>query len=110
MPIIAWAMSASSRSKTGSPKPGGSPSAMIAMPVFVCVGVVGVSRAKAINQLVVIARTRVSVFHQHANRRAGSTARVHAREYAHGITLTTLTDEVRGAGAAPIHVPLQISL
>ena len=82
--------------------------AMVAMPVFLCVGVVGVPGTKAIRELVVIARTRVGVLDQHTNRRTGGAALEDPRQDPHLIAFAALTDEMRSARAPPIDVALQI--
>ena len=83
---------------------------MIAKAVLLLIGVVGVARAEAILELLVVARARIGVLDQQADRRAGGAPFEHAREDAHRIALATLADEVRSAGAAPIDIALQIRL
>ncbi len=66
------------------------------------------ARSKAVFDLFVVARTLIRVLDQDADGRAGCLAFEHAGEDAHRIRLLALAHEVRGAGAATIHVPLQI--
>src|SRR4029077_7377080 len=83
---------------------------MVAMAVLVRVGVIGVARAEAIDEPVVVTRARVGVLDQQADRRAGGAPRVHAREDAHCVSLASLADEVGSSGTTAINVALQVGL
>src|SRR5204862_4467326 len=84
--------------------------AVVAHAVFLLVGVVGVSGSEAILDLVVVARARVGVIDEDADRGAGRAALEHAREDAHLVGFAALTDEMRRAAAAAVDILLQIRL
>ena len=83
---------------------------MIPEAILMLVGVVGVSGPKAVLDALVIARTRIGVLDQQSDRRTRTTAFEHAGQNAHRVALASLTDELRGARAAPIDILLQIRL
>src|ERR1700733_9067174 len=89
---------------------GASAAAVVAHAVFVLVGIVGVTGAEAVADLLVVARARIGVLDEDADRSAGRVPFKHPREDAHRIALTALADEVRGAGTAAIDVGLHIRL
>ena len=88
----------------GLARRGAPAAAIVAQAVFLLVGVVGVARAEAVLDLVVVARARVGVLDQQADRRAGGDALEHAGEDAHRVAFLALADELRGAGAAAVDV------
>src|ERR1019366_7871206 len=106
MPIMAPAKSASSRSNTGS----ATPAAVVAKPVFLLIGVVGVTGAKPVLDLVVVARALILILDHEADRRAGGAAFEDARQDAHRVGFAPLSGEWRSAWAAPLHIRLQIRL
>src|SRR5579862_8436623 len=70
--------------------------AVVAEAVLVLVGIVRVPGAETVLDLVVVARARVSVLDEDADRRAGGSSLEHTRQDTHLITFAPLADEVRG--------------
>src|SRR6267143_2458428 len=84
--------------------------AVVAHAVFLLVGVVRVSWAEAILDLVVVARASVGVINEDADRGAGRASFKHPREDAYLVGFAPLTDEMRRAAAAAVDILLQIRL
>jgi len=78
------------------------------MPVLVRVGVVGMAGPEAIGEFVVVTRARVRIFNQHADRRTGGAAFEYAGEDPYGVAFAALAHKMRGAGAPPVDVALQV--
>src|SRR5690606_32407699 len=68
----------------------------------------GVAGPEQVLQLVVVARARIRVLDQETDRRTGRAALEHAREDPHLVVLASLARELRGTGAAPVDVRLQV--
>src|SRR5690242_1455965 len=66
------------------------------------------ARAESVLDLLVVARTRVGVLDEDADGRARGLAFEHTGQDAHDVAFLALADELRGAGAAAIHVALQV--
>ncbi len=67
------------------------------------------SGAEAVLDFLVVARARVGVLDENADRRAGRAPFEDPGEQAHLVTLATLADEVRGAAAPPVDILLQVA-
>ena len=89
---------------------GAAAAAIVAQAVFLLVGVVGVAGPEAVLDLLVVARALILVLDEQPDRRAGGLALEHAREDAHLVALAPLARELRGAGAAAVHVLLHVRL
>ena len=90
------------------PGRGSTAAAMVTKTILLLVGVVGMAWPEAILDLLVVARALVLVLHQQADGGAGGPAFEHARQDAHLVRFASLAGELRGAGAAPFHISLQI--
>src|SRR5690606_32950755 len=85
-----------------------SAAAIVAQAVLVQVGVVGVTGAEAILDLVVVARALVLVFDQQPDGRTGGAALEHPGQDAHLIGFLALAGVARGAGAPSLDIRLQV--
>src|SRR5690349_24673809 len=72
------------------------------------IGVVRVAGTEPILDLFVVARTRVRVLDENADRGPGGLPLEHTRQDAHLVAFLALAHELRGAGATAVHVTLQI--
>src|ERR1700689_4214654 len=84
--------------------------AIIAKAVFLLIRIVRVSGPEAILDLVVVARALILVLDQQSDRGSGGAALEHARQDTHRVALAPLARVLRGSGAPPINVGLQIRL
>src|SRR5262249_30628048 len=82
------------------------PATMITQAVFLLVGVVGMTGAKAVLEPIVVARAGVGILDQQTDRGAGRAPLEPTGENAHRILLASLTHKVRAAGAASVDVGL----
>src|SRR6185437_2487898 len=84
--------------------------AVVAQAVFLLIGVVRVPGPEAVLDLLVIARTRVGILDQEADRRAGGLSVEDTREDADLVAFTALADELRSARAASVDILLDVLL
>src|SRR3984885_13986072 len=84
--------------------------AIVAKAVFLLVRIVGMPGAKAVLDLLVVARTLIFVCNHERDRRTRGLAFEYARQDAHRIGLVALTGKFRGSGAAAIDIELQFCL
>ena len=82
--------------------------AIVAKAVFLLVRIVGMPGAKAVLDLLVVARTLIFVCNHERDRRTRGLAFEYARQDAHRIGLVALTGKFRGSGAAAIDIELQV--
>ena len=94
----------------GLARRGAAAAAIVAHPVFLPIGIVGVAGAKPVGDVAVILRALVGVFDQQLDRGPGGDPVEHAAHDAHEVLLAPLGGKARLAGLALVEPALDVGL